>query len=458
MADGLYELALSQSSAGALSEAAASYESLIALEPGNHRALTNLGRIYLTLNRPLEALAVLERAVALAPDAFVVRVNFASALHTAARFADAAAQWQAAIDLAPEDADTHYNHGVTLERLERLDEAGAAYARAVQLEPTLYEAWSNYAGVLLEQNQYLPSAEAGMRATALRQEGIDYYRLGLVAERFGDDDHAADHYRRAARLDPDNLAPYVRGADALVRLQKRTEAAELLRSYPRSDPIVEHGLNALENRPVTRAPADYVESLFDRFASTFDSTLEQLDYQGPRILAERLQAVAPDRARATLDLGCGTGLLGTALRPLTDELVGVDLSRRMLGRARARGIYDALHQQDLVTFLTTTDRRFDLVTGADVFNYFGDLADLFASIRRVLEPGGRLAFTLEDAGAGADSHELASNGRYRHERGYAEDCLVRAGFTLLDVHRAVLRNEHRNTVQGLFFCAALSPG
>src|SRR5262249_17988964 len=37
-----------------------------------------------------------------------------------------------------------------------------------------------------------------------------------------------------------------------------------------------------------RASAQYVTTLFDRFADSFDSTLERLDYAAPRLLYEAL--------------------------------------------------------------------------------------------------------------------------------------------------------------------------
>src|SRR6185312_3401290 len=63
------------------------------------------------------------------------------------------------------------------------------------------------------------------------------------------------------------------------------------------------------------------------------------------ILAQTVE-VAPTFATAwfalgaMLDLGCGTGLAGTAFAPLADRLVGVDLSPAMVAQAENKQLYD----------------------------------------------------------------------------------------------------------------------
>src|SRR6185503_1038449 len=72
----------------------------------------------------------------------------------------------------------------------------------------------------------------------------------------------------------------------------------------------------------------YVRRLFDQHAPEFDQALvERLDYVGPQLLltAVRPHAKAPLRIGSMLDLGCGTRLSGTAVRPSCVWLIGVDI-------------------------------------------------------------------------------------------------------------------------------------
>jgi predicted TPR repeat methyltransferase len=122
----------------------------------------------------------------------------------------------------------------------------------------------------------------------------------------------------------------------------------------------------------------FIVGVFDGYAAGFDSHLiDTLSYIGPRVLGEMLDTLITDPIERVVDLGCGSGLSGLALRPLARQLIGVDLSPRMLERARQRGIYDALHQAEIVSWLTRDQGRYGLAMAADVTSYLGDLQPFF---------------------------------------------------------------------------------
>ena len=174
-----------------------------------------------------------------------------------------------------------------------------------------------------------------------------------------------------------------------------------------------------DGAPPAMARAEVV-ALFDDMAPRFDRLLvDDLEYHVPERVGAVLARVAPARRfDRALDLGCGTGLLGAVLRPRVDVLEGVDLSPRMIGLARARGVYDALHEADVVEHLALTHARFDLVAATDVLVYLGDLAPLFEAVRAALAGGGLFAASVERYD-GVDVR-LAPTGRYQHSRGYLE--------------------------------------
>lgn len=101
----------------------------------------------------------------------------------------------------------------------------------------------------------------------------------------------------------------------------------------------------------------------------------------------------------TLVLGCGGGQDLVALARLdVGALVGIDPSARQLEHARARldaaGLDAELvraRAEDLEAF---DDASFDLVVSVQALNYVGDAARCFTEVRRVLEPGGTLAFSV----------------------------------------------------------------
>ncbi|MEM6678887.1 MAG: methyltransferase domain-containing protein [Pseudomonadota bacterium] len=103
-------------------------------------------------------------------------------------------------------------------------------------------------------------------------------------------------------------------------------------------------LAAVSGKDVSIDPAEH----YDAWAEDYETDLlETYRYCAHSIAAAALDAALPDRAARIIDIGCGTGLVGAELHALGfREIDGVDISNRMLGKARARGLYRALFLQD----------------------------------------------------------------------------------------------------------------
>lgn len=117
-------------------------------------------------------------------------------------------------------------------------------------------------------------------------------------------------------------------------------------------------------------------------------------------LADRIAALPlPPRARV-LEVGCGTGFLTAALRPLLPDasLVVSDLSPAMVAACRA-GQPDALYLTMDGERPCFADAAFDLVCCSLVVQWFDDLDASLGRLCRLLRPGGHLAFStlLSDA-------------------------------------------------------------
>jgi predicted TPR repeat methyltransferase len=278
--------------------------------------------------------------------------------------------------------------------------------------------------------------------------------------------------RRAIAQDPKLALAYELLGKLLYRDARAEESAAVYRAWLQAlpaDPIAAHLVAATGGSAAPERASDgFVTGLFERAAPDFDTVLESLGYQAPRLVFESAVAALESGAGDVLDLGCGTGLCGDWFRPLARRLVGVDLSPGMLERARVRGCYDELVCEELTAYLERCEQRFDLITAADVFCYFGDLTAVFAQIARLLRPGGRFIFSVEemsaDAAAVNDNDELApadstrgavagftllEHGRYAHSASYVEHVLARAELASVAMRPAVLRFERGAPVQGL---------
>jgi predicted TPR repeat methyltransferase len=263
---------------------------------------------------------------------------------------------------------------------------------------------------------------------------------------------AADLARQALELAPRFAAGHAILGRALMALGAREEAVASLVAALALEPDDPMGVRVDLAHCGALAPEaaiteSYVRALFDDYAPRFDGHLVRgLAYRGPELLAEALRRAAAGRGRdarfrRALDLGCGTGLVARALAGMAEAVEGVDLSPRMLAQARATGLYDALHEAELVRFLRgRAAGAADLVVAADVFVYMADLGDAFRQSHRVLNPGGALAFTVQaHAGEGVI---LGADARYAHGEAYLRDLAAAAGFAVV-LFEAVSTREDR---------------
>jgi predicted TPR repeat methyltransferase len=201
----------------------------------------------------------------------------------------------------------------------------------------------------------------------------------------------------------------------------------------------------------------YVRTLFDQYAGRFDEALARLDYRGPELIHDALEAACVTLGRPfafgrALDLGCGTGLVGERLAGKIGRLEGVDLSPNMIEQACHRGGYDALEIGDMLAFVEKqVTEAVELIFAGDAFCYLDDLAPIFRESARALQSGGLLAFTVETHDG--EGVILRDTLRYAHAERYVRETLVAAGVTLVSIDHASTRKEGTVPVPGLVVVA-----
>jgi len=269
---------------------------------------------------------------------------------------------------------------------------------------------------------------------------------------------AADLARQVLELAPDFAPAHALLGRAVAELERRDEAVKALRqalSLELEDVLgVRLDLARLGALPAEEAMTDsYVRALFDDYAPKFDRHLtKSLAYRGPELLADALRRACSTQIREyrfglTLDLGCGTGLMGQVLDGLCASLVGVDLSPRMLDKAEKTKLYDALHVGELVSFLKEReDARADLVVAADVFVYMAALDEVFYEAHRVLKREGLFAFTVQ--AHDGEGFVLGEDARYAHGESYLRKLADENGFATLILERVSTREDRGVPVPG----------
>ncbi|MCX7014594.1 MAG: methyltransferase domain-containing protein [Candidatus Sumerlaeota bacterium] len=186
--------------------------------------------------------------------------------------------------------------------------------------------------------------------------------------------------------------------------------------------------------PIDRRQACGLRIGFAEWAPTYDrETLGPMRWTAPREVARLLRPFLRDGDRV-LDLGCGTGQTPAQFHPLALRWTGADLSAAMLRHARARGVYESLRRMNV-------DRRrwpfaaaaFDAVAASGVFEFTAQLDHALREIRRILRPGGRLAFTVETPAQRGSPFEVFDSSayhyiRYRYGASRVAALLGRGGF------------------------------
>lgn len=215
------------------------------------------------------------------------------------------------------------------------------------------------------------------------------------------------------------------------------------------------------------SPADlmtaqgYVEALFDQYAPKFEETLVgKLGYRVPEmldaLLGEEMARLGITHFEKAIDLGCGTGLMGTYLRKRVALLEGIEISAAMLASTARKGIYDTLLKAELVAALNVRRADADLMTAADVFIYCGALQPVLAALVPALKPGGLVAFSLE-AHEGEEEVFLRPSLRYAHSADGVRSAVVLAGLQILRFETAVLRLDRGAPITGLLLVARKPP-
>jgi predicted TPR repeat methyltransferase len=290
-----------------------------------------------------------------------------------------------------------------------------------------------------------------------------WYNLGICLRDEGDLAQAAEQFRTAIEQQPTFLRAYETLGQLLYRLGDFARAAEVYGAWlarEPDNPVARHMAAATSgtNTP-PRADDRYVASLFDRYASAFDDKLLHLGYRAPELVASALAQHHDPSARSAsiLDAGCGTGLCGPLLRPLCRRLVGVDLSGKMIEKAKARGGYDELNVGELCEYMRSRPEQFDAIASADTLIYFGGLEEVCQSARRALRAEGVFVFTVEALlDESADPHRLQMHGRYTHRDSYVQAVLEENGFSMMQLQRETLRMERLQEVTGYLVMARRS--
>ena len=279
------------------------------------------------------------------------------------------------------------------------------------------------------------------------------YSIASTALESGHFDLSLRSCYRIIELDPEYYDAFWCLAEANHGLGNNSEALKwyqrYLNIYP-NDPQATHMVAALGTgfKP-PRASNKYIKDVFDNFAEEYDTQLiDDLEYKVPDLLYALFNnAEKPKKAAySILDLGCGTGLMGSKFREVAHTLMGVDLSPEMLRIAREKRVYDQLIEAEISTFMHSHPSEFDLIIAADVFCYIGDLTETFEAAAGALKLDGCIVLTVESQRN--RGFVLTESGRYAHKPAYIGKVAKTMGLQKIIGKKEVIRTEYGKPVEG----------
>jgi len=436
-------------------------------------------RLEMREGRPAASLAALGQAIAVAPRAELFMLR-ADARRQLGDLGGAVADAAEAVIHDRHDPAAKALLGVLLLDLARPEDAVRCLAEAVGAVPTNPAFREGLATALAAAGQpeaaaatYAAGIAAAPGSLALRNAAI---LLALRERDFATAVTLAEAARTAGIADASTFG--LKG-HALASLGRHAEAADAyadaLKLGP-DDPYVRRVVTAADVPPdATRTPVDHVRRVFDNYADRFEGHLISLGYRVPGVMRTALRAYLPIATGAktigretsgvpmpaaaaqasigpVLDLGCGTGLAAVALSDLPlGPWVGVDLSPGMLRLAAAKRVYAALHEGDIIDFLTDDPRQWGLILAADVLCYLGALEPVFAAIYPRLLPGALFvgsAEALVGPYLGNGDWALGRLGRFAHARDYIARVAGAAGLAVRAIDAEVQRHDAGAPVAG----------
>lgn len=395
------------------------------IDPHNVLACYHLGNFALKDNLFTQAIQYYEQGLEGDLQYIPILTNLAATYLKMADKDRATMLYKQILTIDADDAMTHMNLAAIylLDKNHRL--AIKHYSLVLQLDEANFNAHFNLGVIFMDKEEYGMACEHFQTATALLPENADA------------------HYNYATCLLKQNLTQ-----TALYHLQQAVK-------YAPDNEIFNFRLAAVSGSYAPpRPPAQYIQTLFDRYAERFDEDLlGSLHYKAPDLLCALLKEPLQSMEKAVvIDMGCGTGLCGERLQASGAHLIGIDLSPGMLAIAHNKKIYAELIEGDLLDILKTRAFAADVLIAADVFIYFGDLSLLLAEAFTQAKTPGWLAFSCEE-GPDDDIFHLATTGRYQHPKAYIIKVLAAAGWHLILDQRVTLREQKGQPVLGrVYLC------
>ncbi|MBK8326522.1 MAG: tetratricopeptide repeat protein [Moraxellaceae bacterium] len=451
-------------------------------------ALKKEGDSYIQTENYQQAITYYRQALNISPQFIDALVALGFALHEIGSIDEAAQYLHKVLSITPDNIDAHFMLGNICIKKAQHQQAIEHYMAAININPkfnfayrALFDVYQAL-GDLTQAKSILERAMAELPASTtfiFERAGLyfaekDFQNAVLLLQRIlkispnnigchlnlvniykqlGQETAAIPYLEKLVKIKPDDAAVYEDLATAYLKLERKQDALACFKEVVRIEPNspIQHLVAAFSGVTTTTAPVGYVQKLFDLYAENFESHLTQtLHYNTPFKLASLIQSCVDLSSQKldVLDLGCGTGLFGKEITSFAAQLVGVDLSLKMLEKAAQLNIYHRLEHQELIEMMRKEpDASYDLIVATDVFIYVGALDEVVLEAKRLLRPNGIFAFSIEALDA-VQHFVLNDTGRYSHSIAYLKHLEKMSGFRVITNRKETIREDEGKAITG----------
>ncbi len=447
-------LGLSYAILGEFKSALLLVEPLTQSNSNNLEYLKLLGGIYHGLHQYSNAIHTFKRALKINANDFQTLSNLASSLKEDSQYESSEKYFKQSLQIQPNQPDALTNFGLLMQTNAKLDDAIELHQTALKYQPEHPNALYNLAYALNEKGEYQASLEIYDKVVKAMPQHVR--ALCDIAHIFGklkQAQNALPYLQRAIQLSPNDEHAHL-NLGITHRMLDQFDLAEssfneTIRINPNNNTAKYYLAIMKGDSSISSSPDEYVQELFDGYAETFDNQLiEQLQYKTPELIGEMAKKhLDISKKYKILDLGCGTGLAGIHLQDISEHMIGIDLSSKMLKKAEERNIYNELITTGIEQYFETHDFQPDIILSADVFVYIGDISTIFKQVSTTIEKNGLFVFSTEDSSE-TDTFMLRDSGRFAHNEKYIYSLARENDFELLDTQKTIIRYEADEPIHG----------
>jgi peptidoglycan/xylan/chitin deacetylase (PgdA/CDA1 family) len=198
---------------GKLTEAIASYEKAIALNPNLLAAYQSLGDTLVDKKDLEAAINWYQKAVEIEPNIWVVWQKLGKCFLEKGKLQEAIATLSKSIELNPNFPWSYCQLGDAFQQIGELDKAINAYSHALRLQPDIWNLYHKLGNIFVKQGK-LEAAVAAYGIGLQQKPELDWLhkKLGDALQQLGRLNEAVQSYRKALEINPDicwNYGPLV---------------------------------------------------------------------------------------------------------------------------------------------------------------------------------------------------------------------------------------------------------